>query len=364
MFDNTHSSEYQNDVLNGEKPRKRRRREKSPYCASSRQISIEIPEDKLNDVKRLLERLSMQDNHIAEQSRLVKRNEFQCEVKEIVAHSIELDKNSSIGRFRFLLRFKGYKTPEWIDDSECNCEILIRKYLREHVPHVRVAYGLCRVSSKHQTGPTHVSLIAQEKRIRETATLLELTKGEILRIKIFSIAASAYRGVPRQLHYIAECTCPRDILITYRVDRLSRNIVRFLSLLEDMDENGVLIYAQDENLWYHNRKLDFLQHILDANKEAAIISKRVRLSIEHRRSRGDYIGSAPYGFRLARNPYTKIVSKVRNMEEENVILRIKHLATYSEMEFQDIADLLNREGVKKRGRTWTGKMVRYVFLHN
>lgn len=322
-----------------------------------RTTRMNIRADRAEDVRRLLERLEMQDNQVVEEKASQLNNEEQYEVTSVCGHRQNKD-----GSFSWRVRFKGYPAkPEWVDDLDCHCEAKIQAYLADHAPFIRTVYGLCRVSSKNQTGPTHVSLAAQEHLIRRTAKSLDLAQDEVMRVKIYSISASAYQGIPKQLKYIAEVARPRDILITYRVDRLSRNIVRFLGMLEDINEKGVLIYAQDENLWYHNAKLDFLQCILDANKEAAVISKRVRLSVEHRRRRGDYIGSAPFGYRLARDPKTRAVTKNVNPEEQQVIARIKKSRIRDD---HSLAETLNKEGIKKRGRTWTPAMVKYVRKNN
>lgn len=325
--------------------------------------TMHIPTDKADKVSELLELLEMKDE--SSDSSEVEEDFSDCEdnqqyeVTGVVSHRI--DRN---GQFTFKVRFRG-RTYEWVKDKDCNCERYIQEYLGQTETNnmkFRTVYGLCRVSSQNQTGPTHVSLPAQEETVRETARSIELKRNEILRVKIFSIATSAYRGIPQILTYISECARPRDILVTYRVDRLSRNIVKFLALLEQMNDDGIFIYAQDEDLWYHNRKLDFLQHILDANKEGALISKRVKQSVDYRRRRGDYIGSAPYGFKLQRNEHG-VVSKVRDEKEKKIIHQIKN-GTRNLNRFRQLVSKFNRTGVTKRGKKWNVSMIRYVYDKN
>jgi len=325
--------------------------------------TMDIPEDRAEEVRRLMERLDMKDNEVLNEKQ--GDGKFEYEVTGVSDHRINAD-----GSFTWTVHFKGWQGGWEVHDSECNCEAFIQQYLADNVPEVRTVFGLCRVSSKNQTGPTHVSLAAQEARIRQTAKAIELGPEEILRVRIFSIAASAYKSIPKKLQYIADHARPRDILVTYNVDRLSRNIIKFLDLLESMDANGVLIYAQDENMWYHNVKLDFLRRILDAQTEGAYIGKRVKMSIEHRRNRGDHIGSVPYGFRTVRDPDTQIVRKVPNRDEQGIIDRIKvstmkrrRGCTFRDT-CQQVAEQLNQEGVYKRGKPWTATMVIYVRDHN
>lgn len=314
-----------------------------------RTTTMDVPEERAEEVRRLLERLDMKDAEDEEVKH--DKTEDQYEVTSVCDHQVRR------GKFIWKVRWKGFPSPEWIKDEDCNCEKKIQEYLAENT-NIRTIYGICRISSKSQLGPTHVSLNAQEAILRKTARALDVKEDEAIRVKIYHIVGSAYSGIHSKLSYIAEVARARDILLVYRVDRLSRNIVKFLSLLEDMNDRGVLIYAQDEDIWYHNRHLDFLQAVLNANKESAIISRRVRLSINHRRQRGDYIGGVAYGWRLQRDKNGK-VSKVKNPEEQKIIARIKKCTDETEM-----AENLNREGTKKRGRIWTPAMIAYVVANN
>lgn len=274
-----------------------------------------------------------------------------CEVERVLNHRVYNDK------FSFLVKFRGFRDPEWVSDDDCNCEGLIREYMIENVPETKTFYGISRVSSKSQIGPTHVSLMAQEVKIRESIDQFK-NAFQMTRIKMYNITSSAYKGVPTQLKQVAEHSQNGDIVVIYRVDRLSRNIVRFLGLLEDMNDKGVSIYSQSENLWYHNQKLDFLQHILNANRESQNISKRVKLSVGYRKRRGDYIGSAPYGFKLSRNPNTQSVAKIWDPEEQQVIRMIKE--NVGNLSARMLADKLNEKKLYKRGKAWNPAMIRYI----
>jgi DNA invertase Pin-like site-specific DNA recombinase len=149
--------------------------------------------------------------------------------------------------------------------------------------------------------------------------------------------------------------------MAYRVDRLSRNIVKFLSFLEDLNDRNISVFAQDENLWYNEKKLEFIQCIVDANKEAVLIGKRVRLSLEHRRERGDEIfGGVPYGFQIKRGKNKKIL-KVINQAETNIINKIKQ-ELGKDKSFKEIADFLNKQGLRKRGKKWKASLVKNIVM--
>lgn len=282
------------------------------------------------------------------------------EVRKVVDHRVD-----EKGNFSWLIQFDRYNEPEWIEDHDCSCEIKIQEYLTAHAPYVRTVYGVCRVSTKNQQGPTHVSLAAQEAEIRLTAADFELQPEDVLRVKIVSVVGSAYNGIPRQIQYIAEVAKERDILVVYRIDRLSRNIVRFLSVLEDMCDKGVLIYSRDEDIWYHTDKLKFIDGIVKANMESELLGKRTRQSIDYRRRRGDYIGSLPYGFKRVRDEKTSAMVKVEDPEEQDIIKTIlkrkprSHVFDY----IHNVPTLItqfNRRGITKRGRPWTEAMIKRI----
>jgi DNA invertase Pin-like site-specific DNA recombinase len=324
-----------------------------------KQVEIEIPAEYEDQVSELLVQLMMADNDPEEKGEEKEKpqdDKADYEVRKVTDHHITSD-----GVWQFLVHFKGERAGVWIDDDDCNCEKLIKSYFRSTGNKTRTVYCICRVSSKNQTGPKHVSLEAQGMRLLR-AVNERFGSAPSLRVKMLKISASAYRGIPTVLKRIGESASAGDAILTYRVDRLSRNIVKFLSFLEELNDRGVLLYAQDENLWYHEKKLEFIQGILDANKEAVIIGKRVKLSLERRQQRGDEVfGSVRYGYRINRDKDNRVL-RVRNVAEQNVIRRI-------ESEYQngktasEIARILNASGVKKRGRTWTAGMVHYTFAN-
>ena len=306
--------------------------------------SMFVPVSHLTEVQKLLDNLRLRDEELLKEK---KEQEHYQEVKSVVDH-----KHDGNGNFSFKLRFWYEKETEWVADKDCSCEALIQKYLSsEKLTKIRTAYLFCRVSSKQQKGPTHVSLVAQESALQKVVANLHLKDEEVLRVKVVYLQASAYNGIPSHLKDIAEVSRSKDLILIYRVDRLSRNIVRYLQLLEDMNDKGVLIYAVDENIWYHNRKLDFIRGILDANCEAVIIGKRVKMSVEQRRKRGDHIGSAPFGSRLVRDSSHSLKLEP-HIQEQQIIKLIRKGSTFEE---------LNKKGLYKRGKPWTKNMVSYVY---
>lgn len=307
----------------------------------------ESEEEKGEYISDLFSKLAIDDQDPKEEK---VEDDNQCEVKRILDHRND-------GQWQFLVQFKGdsSKDAQWVYDTDCNCEDEIRKYFQSRKVIPKMIYGICRVSSKNQTGPRHFSLEAQEAKL--TCTANDLFGKQDIRLKILRISASAYRGIPTKLQILDKTLRKGDMVMIYRVDRLSRNIIEFLAMLEDWNTRGVQIFTQDENIWYHEKKLEFIQYILDATKEAALISKRVKASIEYRKKRGDSsLGSVPYGYRLIREPKTGRLVRVKNDLEQQMIMRIRRLG--SDVDFTDYARKLNEEGLRKRGHKWTSDMVR------
>ncbi len=305
------------------------------------------------------------------------------EVKENVVHSENYDVSAVLdhkvvrgSKWSFLLRFKGYREPEWICDEDCNCEELIREYLSRRK--IRVVYIVCRVSTKTQSRYTKVSLDTQEMRLRHVVQTLYGTTDKI-RVKVNQIAVSAYKQIPRVLATIASLARRDDVIMTYRVDRLSRNIFLSLEFLENLRERGVLVYVPEfgdetSGLWYHEQRLLFIQSLLDATKEAELIGKRVKAATDYRVKRGDEaIGSVPYGFSLERElipgatrvvdgevqPVTKCLRVTVNDAEAKIIDEIvqRRGTLVCTEQAQIFADTLNIRGLRKRGRKWSAKMV-------
>lgn len=273
---------------------------------------------------------------------------------------------SHIGNYRtvnnsleFLVYFKGYHNePCWIPDSDCNCENIIKVYFQDKP--IRTIYCICRVSTKKQAGFNHVSLESQEYRLIQTATQ---TYGNSVRIKLVKITASAYTQINRELLNIGEAAQKGDAILVYRVDRLSRNIVKILSFLEHLNDRGVGIFSQDENIWYGKNKLEFINRIVDANKESEILGKRFRLSLEYRRQRGDQVfGNTPFGYSKKRleNENNRIV-KVRDTNEQTILKRIRKMKKDGQS-VVEITEFLNLQGILKRGKKWTVSMVNYVLM--
>ena len=304
--------------------------------------NITVPTHMLADIQAYMESLVVNPDNASEINTIP-----QSEVKSITNFTHQYN------QYSFQLLFKDGST-EWVDDKDTNCEQLISEYLHNHG--INTSYLLCRVSTKEQAGDTHVSLQAQEQELKSFANK---DSNPNTRLKTIKISKSAYTGIPTELQNIGECAQRGDNIYIYRVDRLSRNIVKYLDFLEEIANKGIAIYAVSENISYNKNKTQFIQGILDAQKESEAIGARVRLAIKRKRERGDeQIGGLPYGkcYKRTENGTMKVVDK---LSEQSIIKRIKRL-TKTKTSLKNIANKLNEDGIRKKNKPWTASSVRSV----
>lgn len=317
-------------------------------------VNISIPSNQLAAVQEYLESLQInnsQDEQINDpQDEQVENTDYtffcgqECEVKEVIGHRC----NGT--SWEFLIKWSD-GGEEWISDDECNCEVLISEYL--HKQTINTVYVFCRVSTKTQSRKDCVSLDAQ---LAELLPIANNTGCE--RIKVIKISKGAYKKVPKEMIDICEAAQNGDYLLIYRVDRLSRNIFDFLKEIEELRIKGVNIYSHQDRLFYNDttQRTDFAQKILDAQKESELIGKRVQTSIDFRKRRGDHVGGVPYGKRHKRDRNGKMIV-TENSEEIDIIKKVKSLDGWP----QDVANYMNSQGIKKRGRFWSKQMVKNIW---
>jgi DNA invertase Pin-like site-specific DNA recombinase len=322
---------------------------------SLNKVNIQVPEYMIDQLQSFMETLELKNGRNFNQ---LKTNQF--EVMKVINH--KLVKNKWV----FMLQFAD-NSIEWVNDEDCNCEYIISNYLKSKTINCNTSYIICRVSTKEQAGSTHTSLEDQESEI--TNFVKKITNFK--RIKVIKISKSAYKSIPEELQKIGEACKKDDGIFIWRIDRLSRNIVKYLSWLEDLNNRGVNIYSTSEDISYKKNKIDFIQSILDAQKEAQILGERVKLSNKRKRERGDQaIGSLPYGkkYRHITNEdgSTKRKIVINNEVEMQIIKEINVLKAdntgYSSKcskknANQLIADDLNKRRKFKRGRRWTSGMI-------
>ena len=310
----------------------------------TKKVKMEVPENMLAQMQAYMERLQLASTVVpVVEEPNTDEVDIDYEVSGVFGHRIMED-----GRWQFQVAWKGFRTKEWVNDADCHCESAISKYLKDK--NIKTAYLFCRVSTPDQATSVNVSLEAQASELRTAA----ISTKNFERIKVYSISQSAFRNIPKTLVQIGEAALSGDGIFVWRVDRLSRNIVKYLAWMEDLNDRGVVLYSHQENLTYSDKKLDFLQAVLDAQREATLLGERVKLAYRRKRERGDErVGSLPYGkkyHRIMQDDGSTLRKTVVDHPDEMIVVdRILKSSPGSQTR---LAEQLNSEGITKRGRKW------------
>ena len=317
-------------------------------------ITLQVPANMVGQLQEFLQNLQLGTTPMVVDTSVESDEEYvdeyvEAEVKSVIGHRVLQG-----GRWEFSIKFAGGYT-EWVPDDECSCEEKITAYLNTKAPEVKTIHIVCRVSTKSQTSCTSTSLEGQEAEIKDGIS----ENSDNTRLRIHKISNSAYKGIPKTMRNIGHAVRRGDEIIVWRVDRLSRNIVLFMQWLEDLRKRGIEIKSQVEKLSYSKQRLEFIQKIVDAQKEAEALGQRIKLSYKQKRERGDdRIGGLPYGYkyhRLMNKQGTQVVRKavVAHRNEQSLLARI----FASKDSASEIAEQLNFGGIFKRGRKWNRAMI-------
>ena len=317
-------------------------------------ITLQVPANMVGQLQEFLQNLQLGTTPMVVNTSVESDEEYddeyvEAEVKSVIGHRVLQG-----GRWEFNIKFAGGYT-EWVPDDECSCEEKITAYLNTKAPEVKTIHIVCRVSTKSQTSCTSTSLEGQEAEIKDGIS----ENSDNTRLRIHKISNSAYKGIPKTMRNIGHAVRRGDEIIVWRVDRLSRNIVLFMQWLEDLRKRGIEIKSQVEKLSYSKQRLEFIQKIVDAQKEAEALGQRIKLSYKQKRERGDdRIGGLPYGYkyhRLMNRQGTQVVRKavVAHRNEQSLLARI----FASKDSASEIAEQLNFGGIFKRGRKWNRAMI-------
>lgn len=274
-------------------------------------------------------------------------DDFESEVECILDHRV-----NEYGPWQYLIKFKDGEI-DWISDDKCYCEQTISNYLST-LPNIKTVYILCRISKK--ADPNSISLSAQANQMVESVySVIDAN----VRVKVIQVVGSAFTRIPTTFSEVGLAARSGDSILFFRVDRLSRNIVESLSWLEDLNERGVTLASFTENISYSMNKTQFIESVLNAQKESEMIGRRVRMGLSARRARGDTVfGACPYGEKSVR--INGRVVSTTNEEELEVVRRLlvrNHPTSLAGMTSQLVANTLNDAGIRKRGRKWSGQMV-------
>ena len=167
---------------------------------------------------------------------------------------------------------------------------------------------------------------------------------------------------PALQQLLADCEAGLvDIIVVYKIDRLSRSICDFADLSKKFDEWGTQFVAVTQEINTATSAGRMMLNILItfAQYEREVITERVRDKMAASRKKGKWVGgNVPMGYRVENK---KLVVEP---EEARGIQRI--FQRFIEVQSPKlIARELNRDGIKtKQGKTWdTGHIYRILENH-
>jgi site-specific DNA recombinase len=160
------------------------------------------------------------------------------------------------------------------------------------------AIGYVRVSTEEQAREG-VSIEAQEKRIRALATAKGWDLVEIIRDPGYSGKNLSRPGMKSLID-----SCRRgmaNVVIVYKVDRLTRKQKDLWNLLEEIFEKNQVGFisvteAFDTTTAAGKAFLGMLG--VFAQLERDLVSERTREALNHKRAKGEWVGRKPTGFRM------------------------------------------------------------------
>lgn len=188
------------------------------------------------------------------------------------------------------------------------------------------AIGYIRVSTEEQSREG-VSLDNQEAKIRAYSDLNSFTLTEIIRDEGKSAKTLDREGMTRLLWAIEQGKA--DTVIVYKLDRLSRNTLDTLNLIQQFETKGIAFHSISEKIDTKSATGKFFLTIISAlaQMERDLISERTIDALAHKRNNQEWCGRIPYGFkkegcRLTENPdEMKIILRAKRMRREGKSMR-------------------------------------------
>jgi site-specific DNA recombinase len=147
-----------------------------------------------------------------------------------------------------------------------------------------------------------------------------------------------------------------DVLLVYRIDRLTRSIVGMMTIVAALDERGVALKSVTEPIDTQSPVGRLLLQLLAifAEFERSLLIDRITSGFKRKAARGEWLGGpAPYGYAL--DPPRK--SLVPLEPEASVVQEIFAKYTVEMLGAMTIACWLNETGRRFRGSEWTFKTV-------
>jgi hypothetical protein len=208
------------------------------------------------------------------------------------------------------------------------------------------AIGYIRVSTEQQAGEG-VSLEAQRARIQAWC----LANGADLGPVFCDAGISGKRTTNRpELQRALDACKAGCVLVVYSLSRLARSTKDTLVIGERLEKAGADLVSLSEKIDTTSAagKMVFRMLAVLAEFERDLVSERTAGAMNHKKAKGERVGTIPFGYDLGVDG----VSLVVNEAEHNVLQVITDLRGQG-LSLRDIAEELNRRGIPtKKGGSW------------
>lgn len=143
-----------------------------------------------------------------------------------------------------------------------------------------------------------------------------------------------------------------DILIINKIDRISRNVIDFVSSIEYFKKNEITLICLEPSLDLSSPSGMFMANILSsvAQLEKQMTVERVKATIKKRKELNLCVGQIPFGWKKGENK-----NLVEDKNEQDIIKQIKSMYNDDKMNYKQIADKLN--DLKTMSRKWQGTQI-------
>jgi site-specific DNA recombinase len=209
------------------------------------------------------------------------------------------------------------------------------------------AIGYARVSTDKQAD-FGVSLEAQTEKLHAMATVHGVQLGELI-VDAGESAKSLDRPGMVKLLSLVDARAV-DMVIIAKLDRLTRSVRDLADLIERFSRRGVSLVSVAESLDTGSASGRLVLNLLTAVSqwEREAIGERTRVAMAFKKSRGERVGTLPYGYRLQEDG----IHLEPEPAEQHIIARIRDLQA-SGLTLRAIAAKLNDEGYRtRRGTHW------------
>jgi site-specific DNA recombinase len=217
------------------------------------------------------------------------------------------------------------------------------------------AIGYVRVSTEQQVNDG-VSIDLQIEKIKQYCYLYNHELLDIIVDAGISAKNLKRPGITSVLQLLDNNEA--DALIVYKLDRLTRSLADWSTLIKDYfnEKSGKTLLAVvdqiDTSTASGRMCLNLMMTVYQWERE--IISERTKAALEHKKSKGQPLGSAKFGENITQ---LNITPNLAEQEILNLILDLR-TAGYT---LQQIADHLNKNNyLSKRNKIWYQRSVKNV----